>query len=69
MVQLWRRQSPEGRKSKAGLRHPTTGKLCNPAVNGTFFQSGKDESGKDEAAKGEEWAPPSIRCAQDTVLL
>ena len=31
---------------------------------GTFF-----ELGKAEAAKGEEWAPPFISCAQDTVGL
>ena len=34
----------------------------NPAVNGTFF-----ESGNDKAAKREGLAPPFIRCAQDTV--
>ena len=36
----------------------------NPAVNGTFF-----ELGKDKAAKGEGWAPPFISCTQDTVGL
>ena len=27
------------------------------------------ESGKDKAAKGQEWVPPFINCAQDTVEL
>ena len=25
------RKSPEGREFEAGLRHPTTGKLCQPS--------------------------------------
>ena len=50
---------------EAGLCQATTGKLSvNPAVNGYFF-----ESGKDKAAKGEGWAWPFISCAQDTVGL
>ena len=36
----------------------------NSAVNGAFFELGKDKS-----AKGEEWAPPFICCAQDAVGL
>ena len=53
------------RSSPGFAIHPMTGRLSvNPAVNGTFF-----ESGKDKAAKGEGWTPPFIRCAQDTVGL
>ena len=36
----------------------------NPAIMGTFF-----ESGKDKAANGEGWALLFIGCAQDTVGL
>ena len=36
----------------------------NPAVNGYFF-----ELGKDKAAKGMGWAPPLFICAQDTMGL
>ena len=56
-ARLWVRKSPEGREFEARLRHPTTGK-------NTIF-----ELGKDKAAEGEGWAPPFIRCAQDTVGL
>ena len=46
---------------EAGLRHATTGKTpsVNPAVNRYLFRIGE----------GEEWAPPFISCAQDTVGL
>ena len=48
------------------LRHVATGKpsLSTQQKIGTFY-----ELGKDKAAKGEEWASPFIRCAQDTVGL
>ena len=50
---------------EARLRHAATGKLCQPSRKmGTIF-----ELGTDKAAKGEEWAPPFISCAQDTVGL
>ena len=50
----------------ARLRHVATGKLSllTQQKMGTFF-----ELEKDKAAKGEGWARPFIRCAQDTVGL
>ena len=37
--------------------------LCQPSSKWVPFF----ELGKDKAAKGDAWAPPFIRCAQDTV--
>ena len=36
---LWCRESPEGREFKAGLCHPTTGKLCQPSGKWVFFSN------------------------------
>ena len=54
------------REFEARLRHAATEKLSLSIQQkmGTFFNLGKDK-----AAKGEGWAPPFIRCAQDTVGL
>ena len=50
---------------EAGLHHAKElENSINPAVNGTFFELGKDKAGK-----GEAWAPPFTRCAQNTVGL
>ena len=53
------------RKFEAGLRHATTGKLCQPSSKWVPFF----ELGKDKAAKREGWAPPFISCAKDTMGL
>ena len=54
------------REFEARLRHAATEKLSLSTQQkiSIFF-----ELGKDKAAKGEEWAPPFIICAHDTVGL
>ena len=59
---LWRRDIARVRGSASPCSDWKTLSV-DQAVNGTFF-----ELGKDKAAKGEGWAPP-FSCAQDTVGL
>ena len=64
-ARLWRRKSPYRVSSRLGFAmRRLENCLSTQQKMGTFF-----ELGKDKAAKGEEWAPPFISYAQDTVGL